>query len=502
MKPMMKMHDQFLKGEPQRQSVEGILVEGLVGAYKYMKAFWYFLAFAIFRLMRHDILYLYLGLAFALLCIVVIGYLRYRHFSFYLDKNKGEFVLTEGVFSKKRVAIQLSKIQQVNVNQSLLQRLMKVYGVEINTAGSTQSEAVIPAVRWEVAQALRQHLLPQNGEEYSSVTQPFDTNKDKPLFTIRTESLVKHGLTARYMESFSLLLAFLFAIYNNVKDLIRLQNEDEEQVDALISSFFVVNSVVVFLIGLFVLAIVINLVRTVLTYYQLQLRKEHQKLAISYGLLQKRTTLLNPQKVQMLRIVANVIQRKLGLYWLTVKQASSDAASDTKSNIHFPGMSSDEKDLVFGELFGQLPQTSELLRPSIRMFWVNSILWGLLPAILYWLVGYLGYEEAKWGWGMLYLLTAVGVSWRNYRNSSLAFGTDFIIRKEGFWDISTYYLEPYKIQGIKTKQYFWQRSNNTGEVTLYTSGGSIHFTYGAYDQIQACVNHWLMVVETSKKPWM
>jgi putative membrane protein len=234
----------------------------------------------------------------------------------------------------------------------------------------------------------------------------------------------------------------------------------------------------------------------------LQLRKEHQKLAISYGLLQKRTTLLNPQKVQMLRIVANVIQRKLGLYWLTVKQASSDAASDTKSNIHFPGMSSDEKDLVFGELFGQLPQTSELLRPSIRMFWVNSILWGLLPAILYWLVGYLGYEEAKWGWGMLYLLTAVGVSWRNYRNSSLAFGTDFIIRKEGFWDISTYYLEPYKIQGIKTKQYFWQRSNNTGEVTLYTSGGSIHFTYGAYDQIQACVNHWLMVVETSKKPWM
>jgi putative membrane protein len=499
----METNNKFLIGEPQKQSAASIVVEGLIVTFKSIKAFWYFVIFAIIRLMRQDMMYLWLGLAIVLFLVVIVGYLRYHYFRFFIDTDRDEFVLTEGVFSKKRVAIQLSRIQQVNVNQSLVQRLLNVYGVEINTAGSTKSEASIAAVGWEVAQALRQHLLPSgvesNGSQSSEVKFP---DEIAPLLTIKTESLVKHGLTAKYIESFSLLIAFLFAIYNNIKDVVRLQDEDEKQVDQMITSFFVVNSLMLFIIGLFILAIGINLVRTILTYYRLHVRKEGIKLEIRYGLLQTRTTLLNPHKVQMVRVVANYFQKKIGLRWLTVKQASSDSDTDVRSYIHFPGLSVDEKDTMLYELFGKLPHTDHVLKPSLRFFVMKSFQFAALPTVVYLLLWYFDQLQNHWGWGIAYFLLAMAVVWRLYINSSLEVGQEFIQRKQGFWDLSTTILEPYKIQAIRTKQFFWQRSSNTGEVTLFTSGGHVRFTYGDYKQIKSLVNVWLKEIESSRKPWM
>jgi putative membrane protein len=41
-----------------------------------------------------------------------------------LDAENQEFIITEGVFNKTKTAIQLRKIQQVNINQSFIQKLI------------------------------------------------------------------------------------------------------------------------------------------------------------------------------------------------------------------------------------------------------------------------------------------------------------------------------------------------------------------------------------------
>jgi putative membrane protein len=52
-------------------------------------------------------------------------------------------LLLPRVFYKTKTAIQLRKIQQVNINQSFIQKLIGVYELEVHTAGSATNEVGI-----------------------------------------------------------------------------------------------------------------------------------------------------------------------------------------------------------------------------------------------------------------------------------------------------------------------------------------------------------------------
>ncbi|MBC8644500.1 PH domain-containing protein [Flavobacterium lindanitolerans] len=107
---------------PQRQSVTGIIVMFADTFQGVVRAMWVPLLLILFKLKQDQ--YLVVGLGFLGLVVLttVIGYLKYRNFTFYLDEEKQEFVLRKGVINKSRISIQLSKIQQVDINQSIIQK--------------------------------------------------------------------------------------------------------------------------------------------------------------------------------------------------------------------------------------------------------------------------------------------------------------------------------------------------------------------------------------------
>jgi putative membrane protein len=47
-----------------------------------------------------------------------------------LDNENEEFIINEGIFNKQKTIIQLNRIQQVNINQSLIQRLVGFIDVD------------------------------------------------------------------------------------------------------------------------------------------------------------------------------------------------------------------------------------------------------------------------------------------------------------------------------------------------------------------------------------
>jgi putative membrane protein len=57
-----------------------------------------------------------------------------------LDNENEEFIINEGIFNKTKTIIQLNRIQQVNINQSLIQRLVGVYELDVDTAGSAKKK--------------------------------------------------------------------------------------------------------------------------------------------------------------------------------------------------------------------------------------------------------------------------------------------------------------------------------------------------------------------------
>lgn len=491
---------------PQRQSPMGILVEAGFAVYKVVKAFWVLLLYFVLKPIDVPIFYMWSGGVVVLVLIGVVGYLAFRSFYFHIDRQRGEFVLQRGVLSKKRTVFQMGRIQQVNINQGLLQKLANVYGVEIETAGSSRSEARIRAVSYEVAQMLRFRLLETSLEQKlddEQVAAEVTEEDRQPFIKISLGSLFKMGITSKYVESFFILLAFFFGVLNNIRDVFMFNGEGETRFNAFLESFALLNVIGVVVIVLILLTVLFNLGRTFVTYFRLSIQKTNRGLSISYGLINSRNILLYPQKVQMMVLTSNYFQRKIGLRWMTIRQASAIEQRNVNAHIQIPGSSILESESVMRFIFDRVPDRGVLFVPNYRKWLMDGLLFLGLPILAYIvLVVVSGFQWIGFLGLLLYGVLATLLIRVNYRRGRLYVNDDFIIQQYGIWDVRTIIIEPHKIQSIQTTQFFWQKKSNVGHLSIQTASGKVVFRFAEYDRVQIYINRWLYQVESSARPWM
>jgi len=117
----------------------------------------------------------------------VIAYLRYLNFTFYIDEEHDEFIISDGIINKTRTTIQLNKIQQVNIHQNLIQRIISVYALSVDTAGSDKKEGNIKAISHALALALKAKLL--DNESHKPIVKEGSTNQEINEETVSKEAL-------------------------------------------------------------------------------------------------------------------------------------------------------------------------------------------------------------------------------------------------------------------------------------------------------------------------
>jgi putative membrane protein len=491
---------------PQRQSLPGILVMFANSLQKTLRAFWPILLLWLVKFDSVNKIIFFGSVAVVVLIIGIISYLQYLYFTFHIDEEVGEFVIQKGILNKTRITIQLQKIQQVNINQSLIQRLVGVHKLEIDTAGSDKKEASISAISHELATILKERLINhtqletlENSEKVSEDVSPTSFIK------IGLLSLIKIGFTSNYIKSFALIFVFFTTILENLQQL-NTEVIDEDKVTGYLDTLPIITSFLV-VIGFFIgLILVVNLVRTILKYFDFTIQKSKQAIILSYGLLSTKNTLLNPNKVQKIKITQNYFQKKLDVTTIGIHQASSDVEKvNEKDQIEVPGCTENERDAILKLLLGQLPQKGMQYLPNWRKLAVNTFFFLLVPIVI---TLFLNHKTEFVTWTEWFIYTSIfsvfaGVMlWFSFKNYKLFVSEDFIIKQNGAWDIDTTIIEPYKIQAIETQQFFWQKLTNIGSVTLSTAGGSISFTTGNYSEIKQLVNYWLYEVETWEKNWM
>ena len=301
------------------------------------------------------------------------------------------------------------------------------------------------------------------------------------------------------------MFVFLTTIIENFN---QFQNDiiNEDKVTNYLESFPIITSVLMVVGFVFALVLIVNLVRTIFRYFDFTIQKNQQSVILSYGLLATKSILLNPNKVQIVKITQNYFQKKLDVTTIGVHQASSDAQKiKEKDKIEVPGCTQLESFEILKLLFSQVPKNGTLYLPNWRKLALNSFFFLLIP-ILIMLFLNRKTEFVTWTeWGIyttIFSVFAGIIIWFSFKNYKLFVSDDFIIKQNGAWDIDTSIIEPFKIQTIKTQQFFWQKYTNIGSVTLSTAGGNISFSTGNYSEIKQLVNYWLYQVETSEKTWM
>ncbi len=493
--------------QPQRQSIVGVLIMFFDSVRQYAKAFWPIILVWVFKFKETQMVYFVLGILVFLIISGVIAYLKYLNFTFFLDHENQEFVITDGILNKTKTSIQISKIQQVNIKQSFIQKIIGVHALDVDTAGSNKKEVAIKAISHELALDLKARLLENNFDKIVSEDTLENTftqqTEEYPFVKISFLSLVKVGITSNYIRSFLILLAFFVSAYENLKNVIGDESINEAQIDNYLNDNVLTQMIPVIVLLFFTIILAMNLIRIIFRYYGFKITKQKGSLLLSFGLLNTKATIIKPEKVQITTVSRNYFQKKMHILQIKIKQATSGEMEERKSAIEIPGCNEIERDEILKLLFHKIPEKGIALRPNFRKLVFAIFLSIIIPVAIYLVFRSFNYQQTSWDYFAVIYVVFIGlIQIYKFKNNKLFINENFIIKQSGAWDISNEIIEPSKIQAITTSQLFWHKKLNIGSVTLHTAGGNLAFQLGNYEQIREYVNLWLYKIETSDTNWM
>jgi len=501
------MNNDFSK--PQRESALGIIIMGAHTMLKIGKAAFFLLVIVFVKMSGTSFLYLMLGISALMVFSFIFAYLWYLKFTFFLDKEKQEFIVNKGIFNRDQVIIQLDKIQQVNINQNILQKIIGVYGLKIDTAGAHGEEVSIKAIDETSAYILKEHLL--NGESTSGTQQEveLENNKtaEKPFLKLSSWTLFKVGLTSNYGQSLALLIAFFYTVIYEGRQLLDAFKIDKDEIQSTVTSMLTIVTVFILIACLLIILLIVNLVRTFYKYFELEISEHSSTLLLSSGLIAKKNTLVSPNKVQITTYSQNYFQKKLNLLNMSLKQAhfgQSKKGHEMQGNtLEIPGCNAGERDELLKMILGKVPLKQRTFVPDWRFLNLPVFFKLILPVSIFLIIAFNTPEVKPYmGFAIAYLLIGIFMIYVSYRRHRISVNQDFIIKTSGIWDISNEIVVPNKIQSITTFQYPWHKAVDVGHLTLHTAAGQIHFKYGNYTEIKQLVNYWLYQIESRNENWM
>ncbi len=502
------MHNNFY--EPTRQAPIGIVANFLNTLQRLGRAFAPLIV--IYIINGRVPLTFSVGGAVALILVLMLAfsYFSYRKFTFFVDESIDAFVIEKGVFNKSKITIQLDKIQQVNLNQSFINRIVNVYAVEIDSAGSKDKEAVIPSMAWADANNLKKILLNYQREQQADVAfeQGVESTdlQEKKTKIIGVSTLLKVGLTANYLYTAGLILVFVNMFLDSfMGKKVYEEYLDEDSVNEYVNSGFSALFAMYLVAFIIVLVLIVNVIRTLMKFWDFKVVTTNNTLVLSHGLISTRNTIIRPNRVQKVVLVQNYFQKLWDITSLKIIQVAGVESQNNKTGLEIPGCSTVEKAEFFDIIYNKQGKKQETfsLKYNYRFLGFRAFLLIGIPFAIYTILYYKQLPTTQFfSIAIGYSAVVFAMLYRLYRVGTLFVNEDFIVLKTGIWDIKHTYLEPHKIQKITLSQLWWQQSANVGSLTLQTAGGPLRFSTSKYNELRKLRDIMLYKVEVSDKNWM
>lgn len=487
---------------PTRQSVKGLVLIFIFSLRQFIKAFWPLILLVVVQEKYFKDLFI-LGIAVIVLLVLLVIHtiLYYLNFLFYI--SNGEFILKTGYFRKKTLTVPLDRIQSVNTKQNLIQQVLDVVTLEIDTAGSVAKELKIHALEKSISIELQNQLRSEKpkAEELSTDSQQVTVEaKEELILKLTPKDLLKIGISQNHLRAGLIILAFGFQIFQQIQDLFK--EKAEEYSNEFMG--FISNSswaLITFLVVFFTLiAILFSLFRTMLKYFDFKLTKKEGAYRIESGLLNKRNVIIPHGKVQELNWETGPLKRLFGIYHLSFKQAVS-GQNKQQQLVDAPGCLTGHLELLRTDLFGddKLTDTQKIYSNPyyFRRLWM---IYGWIPVLL--ASPFLYDEWMYWLAVLVWLPVSAFYCSLILKKRYFSINNDQIIVSKGAISHQLTQMELHKIQAVEFRQSVFQKKRALSSLSIMNASGSITIPFIDETVAKQIYNYLLYHTEVSNKKWM
>jgi putative membrane protein len=414
---------------------------------------------------------------------LVVRVLAWQRFRFSFD---GEVIrVEEGVLSRNRRTIDVARVQQVEIDRSLVQRSFGLAALRVETAGSaTEVEVDLRVLPEDDAVALRAALRAgkaraTGGSAGSALAEGADTSPpDRELLRVPILHVMLAAVTGARLLVFPavVLAAFQFAgeLWTSyVEDTIELVERGLVNANDL-TTRPTWTTVALILAATVVLSVGTAMVVGVLRDANFRLGRQGDDLHVSRGLLSTRESVVPLRRVQLVEVQRNWIRRPLR--FATIRIHSAGGSADADRRVAIPLLRDGEVDTVLGELLPGVPGVPGLtshpptaLRRSI-LRWVRP---ALVPLVLYAGVQWLApFEPPAWTVWVVGALPVVAIAAGaiEYRVLAHALTDRVVVARSGALSVTTTLAPLVKVQAATRQSSWFQRRLGLATVVAHVAG--------------------------------
>ncbi|MGI8844506.1 MAG: PH domain-containing protein [Gemmatimonadaceae bacterium] len=404
--------------------------------------------------------------------LAVAHYLSFRYVV-----TRDELTYRSGVLRKQQRVILLARVQNIEVRQSLVQRLAGVAEVRVETAGSgAEPEAALSVLGRGDADDLRNALLARRvgmraaGVGAEGEGAAFGAAETRPLVHLTPPELVIAGATANEAGIIAAALVGLLQFADDLPLSLERYLPDAETFFANQSVAGAVVLVMGFIIALIVIGWLFSIVGSVVGYYDYTLTRAGEELQKRYGLLSRREANVPLRRVQSIRIEESLLRRPLKLASLKIETAGGPAQRQRGGAEAFvPIVQANRVPGLVQELFPSFVLETRNLRPvhprSIRRATTRY------AAVLIALAGGLAFVDLR----ALLLLLALPLVWLvarwQYRMRGYALANEHVVLRSGVLNRVTWIVPDEKIQTLHVTATPFQRRHGLASVVVDTASG-------------------------------
>ncbi|MEM1132527.1 MAG: PH domain-containing protein [Pseudomonadota bacterium] len=429
------------------------------------------------------------------------AWLKWSRFSFTLGDN--EIRITSGVLSRNSRSIPYERVQDVNIEQNLLARILGLATVKLETGSGGGSDGALDAVLLERADAIRDTIRERKAGQAEATVQDFISTGDAadtaPSTPAEAEGELIYAMDGKRLLilgffSFSLaIFAFLFAIFQNFDFLLPDDIVDPQAVigtvtgdnvdsrvgaiQSQVSGISMIGQIVAALAGLTALLLIgflTGLIRVVLREYGFRLEDNGKAFRRRRGLLTLTDVAMPLHRVQTAVTITGPIRRRFGWRALKFQSLASDG-DEGSDHVVAPLAKREEVSAIAARAGIDLTLQDSALHRVSQTYWLVPF----LPLALLLASGItvliFASERLVLVWTMLLPLLILGFGWLRWRHHLYASTDKYLHVHSGFWRQHQTVLPLRKIQSVDVSQNILQRAFGKASITIGVAGGSAVF---------------------------
>ena len=261
-----------------------------------------------------------------ILLLIVVGIFDYFLKSY--EVRDGAFIYTTGIINKKVKNINLENIQSIDTSSNILYQSFDLLSVDINLVGDNIK---IKPLKKDVALFLIEILNKiRKSEECTFLEEEKVEIAQKEILKLSVKDLAFYGLLrVRFFAALGLILAF----NDKIRDVFKYILGNEAYFDILLQenakSVIGDIKILILTIGIFMILVVIaSIIHTIVKYYNFVLTTKENNLLCKYGLLNKKSLIIDIDRIQSVKLIYPLRYRFFGLAKLSVETLTNDVSED------------------------------------------------------------------------------------------------------------------------------------------------------------------------------